>query len=131
MADSVPPRRAGRIAAAIRSLIPRADSAFRGGEQVAILADRIMCSERIVEEIRPRSRRNDACIVVETMLRFNRKQRTAASDSLRQVANLALGVLTLGQLVSGKLIAWPLMAAGIALWVLFLVCGIVLLQGED
>jgi hypothetical protein len=91
VADSVPARCTGWITAAIWALI----SAWqilpcRDRERVAILAYVITRSERIIEDIRGDRDGNGACTVQETMLRLNRKQRTAMSETLRQVGNLTL-----------------------------------------
>ena len=65
------------------------------------------------------------------MLRLNRKQRTAISETLRQVGNLTLGVLALGQLVSGRPVLWSFLTLGVAPWSLFLVYAMILLRGEE
>jgi hypothetical protein len=65
------------------------------------------------------------------MLRWNRKQRTALSESLRQVGNLTLGALGLAQFVAGRPIAWPFVIAGAIGWAICMLLGLTLLDGEE
>jgi hypothetical protein len=65
------------------------------------------------------------------MLRLNRKQRTAVNDTARQAGNLALAALVFGQFVGSRALSWQLLVAGIALWVMFFACGVVLLKGTE
>jgi hypothetical protein len=65
------------------------------------------------------------------MLRLNRRQRTAVSDSLRQVGNLIMGALALGQFVSGRPIVWTFVIGGIVTWAVFVLLGVTLLSGEE
>jgi hypothetical protein len=65
------------------------------------------------------------------MVRLNPKQRTALADTFRQLANLAVGGLAIGQFVTAGPVSWSLLAAGCALWVVFVAFGLVLVAGED
>jgi hypothetical protein len=65
------------------------------------------------------------------MLRFNRKQRIATSESLRQVGNLAVGGLVIGQFVGNRPLSLPLAIVGVTMWTMLNLLGIVLLAGDQ
>jgi len=64
-----------------------------------------------------------------TMIRFDRRQRAALSDTLRELANLAAVAFVLSQFVTRQPLSWGLMLMGIVLWVAFVGVGLVL-EGE-
>jgi hypothetical protein len=59
------------------------------------------------------------------MVRLTRSQRTTLSDALRELANLAVGGLIIGQLVSDRSLSIELLVAGLVVW--FLLVGLALL----
>ena len=63
------------------------------------------------------------------MIRFERRQRSALSDTLRELANLAAAAFVLGQFVMSQPLSWGLMLLGIVLWVAFVGVGL-MLEGE-
>jgi peptidoglycan/LPS O-acetylase OafA/YrhL len=65
-----------------------------------------------------------------TMLRLNRKQRTAVSESVRQIGTLTFGALVLGQFVASRP-SWSLLLLGAASWIMLTLVGILLLAGEE
>jgi len=65
------------------------------------------------------------------MLRFTRKQRTALSETVRQVANLTVGGLVIGQFVGVRPLSFTLAAVGIALWTMLTLFALVLLVGDE
>ena len=48
------------------------------------------------------------------MIRFDRRQRSALGETLRELANLAAGAFVLGQFVMSQPLSWGLMLMGIA-----------------
>jgi hypothetical protein len=65
------------------------------------------------------------------MLRLNRKQRTAVSDTARQVGNLALAAMVFGQFVARQPVSWRVAIAGAAAWLVLVVFGVLVLKGAD
>jgi hypothetical protein len=65
------------------------------------------------------------------MLRLNPKQRSALSDTARQIGNLTFGALVLGQFVGNRTFSWSLLASGGIAWIGFALVGILLLAGEE
>lgn len=65
------------------------------------------------------------------MLRLNRKQRTAMSETTRQVGNLALAALVFGQFVGSRALSWHLLVLGVLLWATSFACGVFLLKGSE
>ena len=63
------------------------------------------------------------------MIRFERRQRSALSETLRELANLAAAAFVLGQFVMSQPLSWGLMLLGIVLWVAFVGVGL-MLEGE-
>ena len=63
------------------------------------------------------------------MIRFERRQRSALSETLRELANLAAAAFVLGQFVMSQPLSWGLMLLGIVLRVAFVGVGLVL-EGE-
>jgi hypothetical protein len=63
------------------------------------------------------------------MIRFDRRQRAALSETLRELANLAAAAFVLSQFVTSQPFSWGLLAMGIAFWVAFVGFGLVL-EGE-
>jgi hypothetical protein len=63
------------------------------------------------------------------MIRFDRRQRSALSATLRELANLAAAAFVLSQFVTSQSLSWGLMLMGIALWVALVGVGLVL-EGE-
>lgn len=63
------------------------------------------------------------------MIRFERRQRTALSETLRELANLAAAAFVLGQFVTSQPLSWRLMLMGIAFWIAFVGVGL-LLEGD-
>jgi hypothetical protein len=59
-----------------------------------------------------------------TMLRLDRAQRKALGDTLRQLANLVAGALVLGPFVGQRPASVTIAAAGIAIWIVFVVFGL-------
>ncbi len=68
---------------------------------------------------------------VATMLRFNRRQRTALGETLRQVGNLAAAALVLGQFVGDRSLSWRVLFAGTVAWMVFVAAGLFFLAGEE
>ena len=64
-----------------------------------------------------------------TMIRFERRQRSALSETLRELANLAAAALGLGQFVMVQPFSPLLMLMGIGFWIAFVGVGL-LLEGE-
>jgi hypothetical protein len=64
-----------------------------------------------------------------TMIRFERRQRAALSETLRELANLAAAAFVLGQFVTIQPFSWRLMLMGIVFWTAFVSMGL-LLEGE-
>jgi hypothetical protein len=60
------------------------------------------------------------------MLRLDQGQRTALSETLRELANLVVGALTLGQFVGAQAPSIWLILAGLALWLILIVWGLML-----
>jgi hypothetical protein len=65
------------------------------------------------------------------MVRLNRKQRTAMSDTLRQFANIVAAAFVVGQFVAARPLSWSLFFAGAVVWVVLAGGGVLLLAGED
>jgi hypothetical protein len=65
------------------------------------------------------------------MVRLNQKQRTALGETLRQVGNLSIAALVLGQFVGNRPLSWPVLGAGAGAWVGFVAAGILLLAGDE
>ena len=65
------------------------------------------------------------------MVRLNRKQRSALSDTARQVGNLTFGALVLGQFVGNRPVSWGLIASGGIASIALAMMGILLLAGEE
>jgi hypothetical protein len=63
------------------------------------------------------------------MIRFDRRQRSALSETLRELANLAAAAFVLGQFVMSQPLSWGLMLMGIVFWIAFVGAGL-LLEGE-
>ena len=59
-----------------------------------------------------------------TMLRLDKTQRRALSETLRQLANLVAGALVLGQFVGQRPFSFILLMAGVAVWVVFVSVGL-------
>jgi hypothetical protein len=60
------------------------------------------------------------------MLRLNQAQRTALSETLRELANLVVGALALGEFVGEEPPSIWMALAGIFGWVLFVAWGVFL-----
>ena len=65
------------------------------------------------------------------MLRLNQPQRSALSETLRELANLAVGALVLGQFVGNEPSTWWLTFAGMLLWLIIVAWALVLEKGAD
>jgi hypothetical protein len=63
------------------------------------------------------------------MIRFDRRQRSALSETLRELANLAAAAFGLGQFVTSQPFSPLLMLMGIGFWIAFVGVGL-LLEGE-
>ena len=63
------------------------------------------------------------------MIRFERRQRSALSDTLRELANLAAAAFVLSQFVTSQPLSWGLMLMGIVFWIALVGAGL-LLEGE-
>src|SRR3954466_358377 len=66
-----------------------------------------------------------------TMVRLNPKQRTALADTFRQLGNLAIGGLGVGQFVSTRPLSWPLLVVGTFVWAASVAFGLLMLKGEE
>jgi hypothetical protein len=62
------------------------------------------------------------------MIRLDRRQRDALSDTVRELANFVAGALVLGQIVAERPRSW-LIGAGIATWITLVGLALVL-EGE-
>jgi len=66
------------------------------------------------------------------MLRLTSRRRTVLVETLRELANLAVGALVLGQFVSNRAGSIDVVVLGVALWVGFLTLALWLSgDGED
>jgi hypothetical protein len=63
------------------------------------------------------------------MLRLNRRQRSALSETVRELANLTFAALVLGQFVMDEPISWSMLLLGVSLWAVC-VGGAIALDGE-
>jgi hypothetical protein len=63
------------------------------------------------------------------MLRLDRRQRAALSETVREFANLVAAALVIGQFVAEQPPSWWLILVGVSVWVAFVWLG-VLLEGE-
>jgi hypothetical protein len=63
-----------------------------------------------------------------TMIRLDRRQRDALSDTVRELANFVAAALVLGQIVAERPRSW-LIVTGIAAWITLVGLGL-LLEGE-
>ena len=55
------------------------------------------------------------------MLRLTAGQRTALGGTLRELANYGAAALIFGQFVGERSVSWPLILAGVAMWLAFVV----------
>ena len=51
------------------------------------------------------------------MIRFTTRQRVALGETVRELANYGAAALVFGQLVGQAAVSWPLILAGMMLWV--------------
>ena len=63
------------------------------------------------------------------MLRLDRRQRAALSETVRELANLVAAALVIAQFVAEQPPSWWLILVGVSVWVAFVWLG-VLLEGE-
>jgi hypothetical protein len=68
---------------------------------------------------------------VATMLRLTQKQRTALSETFRQLANVAAATLAFGQFVSQRPVSIVLVATGLTVWAALVGLGIWFAGGDD
>jgi len=66
-----------------------------------------------------------------TMVRLREKQRAALADTLRQLGNLVIGGLVVGQFVATRPLSWGLMAIGTLAWTLCVGAAMLLLAGAE
>ncbi len=59
-----------------------------------------------------------------TMLELSANQRAILADKLGDAANVAAGALVFSQFLSDRLLSPPLLLLGLALWIVFIVCGV-------
>jgi len=64
------------------------------------------------------------------MIRFTTRQRTVLGETVRELANYGAAALVFGQFVGQGTVSWPLVLAGIALWLAFVSFALVL-EGEE
>ena len=64
--------------------------------------------------------------VFVTMLRLDRAQRTALSETLRELANVVAGILVLGQFIGEQPLSPWLILVGMAGWVVLSGLGVIL-----
>ena len=64
-----------------------------------------------------------------TMLRLNSRRREVLSETFRELANLFMGALVLGQLAGGGRWSFAVFSAGIAFW--FMLVGLALFLAGD
>ena len=60
------------------------------------------------------------------MIRLDLQQRVALSGTIRELANLVAAALVVGQFVGARPFSWRLMLIGAAVWIGFVVFGLVL-----
>ena len=63
------------------------------------------------------------------MIRFTARQRGALAETLREVANYGVAALVFGQFVGEVTVSWWRFLAGVAIWLAFVTCALVL-EGE-
>lgn len=51
------------------------------------------------------------------MLRLNAKQRAELSETFRELANLIVGAMVVGQFVGQQAVSWWLLVVGLVAWV--------------
>ncbi len=51
-------------------------------------------------------------------------------EKVPDLANLAIGALVFGQVLSGSSFSWPAAFVGVALWIIFMAFAMVLAPGE-
>ena len=92
---------------------------------------------------KPQRRRREAlipghCAVAElslvvlpegTMIRLDRRQRDALSETVRELANFVAAALVVGQFVASQPASWRLIFVGVFSWVVFVGCAL-MLEGE-
>lgn len=64
------------------------------------------------------------------MLRLNQRQRSALSETLRELANLVAGAFVLGQFVGNVQFSWSLLLVGWTGWTVLVIVSLAL-PGED
>jgi hypothetical protein len=60
------------------------------------------------------------------MLRLNPQQRALLAETLRDIANIAAGAMIFGQFLADAMFSTGIAIGGMALWVVFVVCAILL-----
>ena len=65
------------------------------------------------------------------MIRLKPRQRAALGETLRELANLAVGALVLGQFVGERPLSVGPVLTGMALWFVFVGFGLVLEGSKD
>ena len=63
------------------------------------------------------------------MVRLTARQRGALAGTLREVANYGVAALVFGQFVGEVMVSWWRFLAGVAIWLAFVACALVL-EGE-
>jgi len=63
------------------------------------------------------------------MIRLNRRQRAALSETFREFANLTAAALVVGQFVTDRPLSWLVIGMGLVIWAGFIALGL-LLEGE-
>lgn len=62
----------------------------------------------------------------QTVIRLDQPQRTALSETTRDLANLVAAALVLGQFVGEQAFSWPLITMGAVAWLTLVVFGLAL-----
>ena len=66
-----------------------------------------------------------------TMIELNSRQRAVLADKLPDAANVAAAALVFGQVLGERTFSYWLAACGLALWIFFFSCAIVLAAGNE